>query len=63
MTPASPDPMEQAKAARAHSKAGFLAAVDMGAEVRRVTGSLHEHARRNHFGEGLEAVFIRRLFP
>jgi hypothetical protein len=56
-----PDPMEQAKSAREHSKAGFLAAVDMGAEVRRVADSLHEHARRNHFGEGLESVFRRKM--
>ena len=56
----NPDPLEQARAAQEHARKGFLAAVDMGAEVRRVTERLAEHNRRNHFGEGLELAMRRR---
>jgi hypothetical protein len=56
----SPDPALQAKAAREHARGAFLRAVDQGIEVRRLTEKLTDHARRNHFGEGLEQIWIRR---
>lgn len=55
-----PDPLEAAKAAQEHARKGFLDAVDMGAEVRRLTARLNDHARKNHFGEGLEQAMMRR---
>ena len=59
MTP-SPDPLEIAKAARLHSRHGFLSTVEAGQVVRDATDRLHEQARRNHFGPALEDLFRRR---
>jgi hypothetical protein len=56
----SPDPALQAKAAREHARGAFLRAVDQGIEVRRLSEKMVDHARRNHFGEGLEQIWIRR---
>lgn len=53
------DPLALAQAARLHSRNTFLDAVDMGAEVRRVTESLQERIKRNHFGEGLERAMMK----
>jgi hypothetical protein len=57
----APDPLEQAKRARAHARSGFLTAVELGQEVRAVTEEAHEHARRNHYGEGWAEAMRRRL--
>lgn len=55
-----PDPLDEARKARLHARDGFLDAVDRGSEVRRVVTSLHEHARRNHWGAGLDTVWNLR---
>lgn len=54
------DPLEEAKKARLHARDGFLEAVDRGPEVRKVVTSLYEHARRNHWGAGLDTVWNLR---
>ena len=60
MTLSPPDPLEAAKAAKAHSRQGFLDAVDLGMEARKVIGALQSHYRENHFGEGLEQIWRMR---
>lgn len=55
----SSDPAEQAKAAREHSKGAFLSAIDQGITVRKLSEKMVEHARRNHFGEGLERIWTK----
>lgn len=55
----SPNPAEQAKAARVHTRQQFLDAVDQGTEVRRLKERMDSHARQNHFGEGLERLWTR----
>lgn len=52
-----PDPIIEARKAREHSRTQFLHAVDAGVEVRRVTSSLENHARQNHWGEGLQRLW------
>jgi hypothetical protein len=52
--------MDQARAARAHSRQGFLDAVTLGTEAREVIGALQSHYRQNHFGDGLEFLWRTR---
>jgi hypothetical protein len=55
-----PDSLELARQARQNSRASFLAAVDSGVEMRKVTESIAEHVRLNHFGDGLEKAMRLR---
>jgi hypothetical protein len=55
-----PDPLEQARAAKAHSRQGFLDAVDLGVEARKVIEALQSHYRENHFGDGLDYLWRTR---
>ena len=56
----APDPSTDAHKAREQARAGFLAAVDMGSEVREATARLRAHHDRNHWGEGLERAMQLR---
>lgn len=58
--PEAPDSLELAMAARLRARDGLLDSIAQGAHVRQITEHLMEHARKNHFGEGLENAWRRR---
>lgn len=53
------DPAEQAKAAKEHVRGAFLTAAARGREISKLVEKMEDHARRNHFGEGLEQIWAR----
>lgn len=58
--PASPSSVEMARRARATARHNFIAAVELGQQVREVTEQMHRHVRNNHFGEGLDRAWRKR---
>lgn len=49
-----------ARRARAAARDNFIAAVELGQQVREVTEQMHRHVRNNHFGEGLDRAWRKR---